>query len=389
MSRYSTKILQYIADNKHADPLKLMLKKSHFEEVSMKEIASQIIGQKVAKSKYPTLLNYPQYWYPTKTSLEQASSELTARYKSQLVDGSSLVDLTGGMGIDTYFFSQQIDSVTYIEPDDQLCERAKYNFSILGSKIDVVNTTAEDFLKTEKQASWIYLDPSRRVDGNRKNSIQQLVPNVVELQDHLFERSDNILLKLSPMQDLQEVLSTLQHVKDIHCVAVENEMKEVLVIMQKGYENEVNLHLAILSESGNQTFTNSYTDRDQICYSAEAGSYLYQPHVTFLKAGLHDFDASSRGLSKLHPNTQFYTHDKVLSDYPGRIFEVKETGTLQKKWLKKYLPKGQANIISKNFPLTPSEISKKVGLKDGGEDYVLACTTHDGSKKIFICNRLK
>lgn len=388
MSRYRSEVLTYIEQNETADPLKIMLAASPFDDISSKEIAQQIMGRKIARRKFPFVLDHPQYRYPKKTSLEQASSEETARYKASLIAGDSLVDLTGGMGLDTYFFAQQVSSVIHVEADEALSEVVKYNFSILGTSIRTIHTTAECFLEDAEQSfDWLYIDPSRRVGGNRKTSIQNLVPNVVELQTKMLERGKNVLIKLSPMQDISEVLETLDHVKKIEVVAVKEEVKELLVHIEREHNGIAIIGFVVLVNGVKCTYQ---VKRDQLESASitSTQSYIYQPHPSMVKAGLHDHCAALLGLTKLHPNTQLFTSQELKTDWIGRIFSVESEMKLSKSEAKAIFPDGKANIISKNHPLSPSDIAKKLKIKEGGVKYIIACTTHDDKRKAYVCGRV-
>ena len=177
---FSKEAINFIQQNKDADPYKLSLRKSPFPEVDIRTISRQVIGRKIAQKKFPFLLEFDQYRYPKKESLEQASSQRTAVYKSRFVSGKSFVDLTGGMGIDSFLLGKKFSSCAYVEPDVELCSLAEYNFSVLGlDQCEIVQTSCQDFLKTQnKEFDWAYIDPSRRVKGGRKTSIHEYEPNI-------------------------------------------------------------------------------------------------------------------------------------------------------------------------------------------------------------------
>ena len=228
---FSKEVIAFILKNEHADPYELALKKSPFPELHMKIIAQQIQGHKIAKKKFPFLLKVDQYIYPKKESLEQASSERTAHFKPKLIKGKSFVDLTGGMGIDTNLLGKSFESCTYIEPDRDLHDSTKWNFAQMGfDQCETFNERCEEFLESNtKRFDWAYIDPSRRIDGNRKTSIANYEPNIIVLKPKLLDVSDNVMVKLSPMQDISEGIRELQNVHKVWVVSVRNEVKELLL----------------------------------------------------------------------------------------------------------------------------------------------------------------
>jgi len=346
--KFSREIIDYILKNEHVDPYALALKKSPFPDVDMKVIARQIQGRKIARKKFRFLLKVDQYIYPRKESLEQASSEKTALYKSGLLEGKSFVDLTGGMGIDTYLMGKRFEECTYLEPNEALFKATKQNFEHLGfDQCETQNITCEEFLKTNKKKfDWAYIDPSRRIGGSRKISIHNYEPNVVELQSDLIKLADNILIKLSPMQS-SPIIAAIDIGKTINTEY-------------------------------------SYSFEDRVCSPelGEARDYLYQPNASIVKAEMQNRYARELGLAKLHANTNLYTSDQKMENFLGRIFLVEEHIKLNKKALRKIFPEMRANVIAKNYPLNAKEIARKFGIKPGDEEYLIAYTDHTGNKRV-------
>ena len=219
----------------------LALKAPSFPGVDIPLALRQIEGRQKVKAKIPTFYSCPTILYPVKLSLEQSSSEITARYKSSLCRGGKLVDLTGGFGIDSYFFSEKFKEVVYVERQEELCTLAAHNYQELNkSNIQIVNQPAEGFLKNDVTADWIYLDPARRKESGAKAVLlSHCEPNVAELQHALLEKAENVMIKLSPMFDLAQLQRELRHIREIHVVAVENECKEILVLLQRGFTSPV------------------------------------------------------------------------------------------------------------------------------------------------------
>lgn len=388
---FSQEVIDYIIKHQNVDPYTLALKKSPFQEVEMKVIARQIQGRKIAKRKFPFLLNVNQYVYPQKESLEQASSEATAIFKSNLISGHSFVDLTGGMGIDTYLLGKNFKVYAYVEPNQELYRATKRNFHTLDfDHCETFNSTCEDFLQNNKRKyDWAYIDPSRRIDGSRKTSINNYEPNVVDLQKEIAEISTNLLIKLSPMQDISDCVNVLGNVHKIWVISVQNEVKELLLHVKNDQSNSPEISAIELNYKQREEYTYSFEDRICNMGLGKIKKYLYQPSAVLVKAELQNRYASERALKKLHPNTQLYTSDDLIENFMGRIFLVHENINLNKKEIRRALPQMKTNIITKNFPLSPQELAKKYKLKEGGEKYLIGYSDHENQIKISICDRIK
>lgn len=392
LSSLSAEVLSYIEEHKHTDIATILLGKNPFADVSSRLLADQILGRRIAERKFPFLLSYLQYRYPTKTSLEQSSSQWTADYKASLIPaGRSVCDLTGGMGVDTLALSKAARDCTYVEQNEALCLLEVHNFQILEATIQVVNSSAEEYLATSTRDhhDWLYIDPSRRVDGNKKTSISNLQPNLLEIQEQMLELAACLLVKLSPMQDISEVIRTLIGVREVHIVSLQHEVKEILVLQQKDYTGEVQIVAVDLSpEAAPVVLAASQEAVRESCHTGPVQHYLYQPPPAVVKGSLHDHQASGYGLHKVHANTQLYTSASLQEAYPGRIFEVLDQVQMQQKAVRKVLPAMKANIISKNHPLSPAQIAKKLSVREGGEEYLIAVTDHSEKKLLLHCKRI-
>lgn len=368
-----TEIQQYINANLNTDLHSLLLKKSPFSEVSMQELVQQIKGRKVAEKKF-TFLNQDNIVFPPNLNLEQASSQDTAEFKAQFFKGKKFIDLTCGFGIDAYFLSQNFEEISLIEQNTKLLEIVKHNWEVLGRKANFINQKLEDFLeKNTEKFDLIYLDPARRDNHNRKVFLlKDLSPNLLEIQEKLSEISEEILIKLSPLIDLRHLVSSLKNISKIWIIAVKNEVKEVLIHIKKtDKETEIS---CINLQSSEPEFNFTLND-EKNCKSEFSipEKYIYIPNNSVLKSGAFNLVSEKFGLKKLHQNTHIYTSEKVIENFPGRVFEVEEINP-------KDLKKGeQYNIITKNFPLKPEEIKKKYKLKDGGENYLIAVKSIAGN----------
>lgn len=367
---------KFIHDHEHEDEKKLLLKYKEIFGIPFHHIAAQLNGRKKARTKIPTYYNQLGIIYPPVVNLEQSSSEETARYKSELISRINIADLTGGFGIDSYFFSRKAKQVFYIEPNTELFNIAKHNHSQLhATNIHHNNTTAEEFLNnTTDKLDVIYLDPSRRAQGNqRTHALADTEPNVLNLSEQLFNRANTIIIKASPMLDIPLVLSELNFVKDVHVVAVLNECKELLFICEKGYTGEATIH-AINLKSNHPEFSFSFSEeKNAVAPFTEPDVYIYEPNAAILKAGAFRLIANRYQLNKLHPSTHLYTLATLKSDFPGRVFKIKSI--IKPETVDLVLPDRKANVIVRNYSTSPDVLKKKLRIHDGGEDYVLAFST--------------
>ena len=382
-------ILEHIDDDIH----QLALQSGKFPLIDISLAIRQINGKQKIKSKIPSFFRNEDILYPAQLSLEQSSSESTAKYKSTLCEGKSLTDLTGGFGVDCYFLSQRFEQVSYVEQNTELCEIAGHNFKVLGCpNIEIHNTTSEKFLTEMLHSDWIYIDPARRSESGKKTVLlSDCEPDVSALSKLLQQKASKVMIKLSPMLDITAALRELSDTSDIHVISVDNECKEILLILNS-ISNE-NPKIKTINISKNKTFQifECNSEKESACkieYSSSVEKYLYEPNSSVMKSGLFKSVGSSFSLSKLHVNTHLYTSLEHKTDFPGRVFEVVKIWGNTKQELKELALKiPKANISVRNFPLTVEEIRKKIKIKDGGEIYLFACTLADGKKAIIECRK--
>ena len=349
----------------------LLLKKSPFAEVSIQEIVQQIKGKKVALKKFPFLLQ-EGIIFPPNLNLEQASSQATAEFKAKNLAGHRFIDLTSGFGIDAYFLSTNFKEIILVEQNSELCEIVEHNWKTLNRKATFLNENLENFLAENQQTfDLIYLDPARRDEQkNKKFLLEDLSPNLLEIQDELLKISAQIIIKLSPLIDISYLISTLKNIAEIQIIAVRNEVKELLVfINSKNGKGNVKI-TCINLESEDLPFSFVYDDeKSATAKFSEVLQYLYIPNNSVLKSGGFNSVSEDFNIKKLHPNSHFYTSDYLLEDFPGRILKVE---IITAKGIKK---DEKFNIISKNYPLTPDEIKKKYKISDGGKVYLIFTQT--------------
>jgi len=384
---------EFIKNHEQENPAQLVLQQKQFPDLPLKELASQIASRQKAKNKLPEWYA-EKIWFPPKLSLEQCSSEVTAKFKARLISGQSFADLTGGFGIDTYYLSQNFSKSHYVEQQQNLCELAEYNFRELDAAISIHNTHSEDFLRSlSNPLDWIYLDPARRGDRNQKVFLwEDCRPNLVELLPLLFEKSKNIMVKAAPMQDLSRAIAELgNQVKDVYIIEWQNEVKELLYILSKKVIEYPKIHALQLSENGKlqSTFTGDKLKEAEFNIAFQLPQqYLYEPSPAMMKAGFFRQMTKAFDVSKLQSNSHLFTSNNLAENFPGRAFKILNQIPVQKKQLKKYLPEMKANLASRNFPMPVEQLKKKLGLKDGGEHYLFATTLKDGEKVLLLCEKV-
>lgn len=386
---------QFIIEHANDDIHHLMLQSSRYPLVDMTLAIRQIAGRQKIQSKVPLFYNTPDILYPVQLSLEQSSSETTALYKSSLCEGNLLVDLTGGFGVDCCFMSAHFRKAVYIERQRELCELAKHNFSALALyHIEVINCETEKYLSEIEVADWIYIDPARRSTAGRKVVLlADCEPDVTTLLPVLQAKTQHIMLKLSPMMDISVVLEQLPGVAEVHVVAVENECKEILLIIDSQKKEPTKIKAVNFLKNNQKHFFDFELGEEQRAvsfFSTEVQKYLYEPNAAIMKCGAFKLIGSRFGIRKLHKNTHLYTSNELISDFPGRIFEVRNIwGNSKKDWKKNLEHLQKANISTRNYPIQADELRKKLKLKDGGDIYLYACTLANEEKTIIESVKIK
>ncbi|MBQ4821358.1 class I SAM-dependent methyltransferase [Aquimarina sp. MMG016] len=374
--------------DRNIDLSTLILKGSPFQGITIQELAQQVQGRLKAKQKLPSWYNTQGIYYPPTLNLEQTSSEATAQYKSNLVSGETLIDITGGLGIDDYYFSKKIIIVYHCELNEELSQIASHNFIILKTdNIKIYTGDGLEILKNQNTVDWIYIDPSRRHNSKGKVFfLEDCLPDVPSNLDFLFSRSKNILIKTSPLLDIQIGISSLKKVKEIHVVAVNNEVKELLWVLDSTFNGDIIIKTVNLTKTGNKEFSFLLKDETNISVPISLPkTYLYEPNAAILKSGGFSSIGKKLGLYKLHINSHLYTSDQLIN-FPGRRFQIINIYPYQKKVLAK-AGITKANITTRNFPESVSVIRKKLKIKDGGQEYLFFTTNSENKKVILHCQK--
>lgn len=380
----NSEVQRFITENQFLEPAEISLKKSPFPEVSPAELAQQIAGRRKARTKLPTWYHGTGIIYPPSLGMEQCSSEATALYKAKLTRGKTLIDITGGFGVDSYFFSLKNETVHYCELQPELAQLAAHNFTVLGttniqvhpeSGLQMVQKLASEGIRFD----WIYADPSRRATGGGKVvDLRDYTPNIPDHLSDLLPLTSNLLVKTSPMLDLSAGSLALPGVREIHCVCVHNEVRELLWWIQPNYNGPITRIAVELNHELPFQFTFEEEQRVFARYEPP-GLYLYEPHAGLMKTGPFGLIGDRFNLAKLHRHTHLYTSNSLIP-FPGRRFRILETLPYKAK----KLPFTKANIATRNFPDSVDKIRQRTRIKSGGNTYLFFVKLWDDSLKVLV-----
>ena len=382
-------VQSFIQKNLNTDIAQLLFKGSPFEHISIQELVGQIEAKKRAESKLPTWFKTPNIYYPNKLNIEQSSSEITAHYKTKLISGLSIIDLSGGFGVDSYYFSKKFKEVTHCEINECLSSIADHNFKMLGTEnIISISDDGIIYLKnTGKQFDWIYADPSRRNEIKGKVfMLKDCDPNIPDNLETLLQYGYHILIKASPMLDISKALTELRFTKEVHVLAVQNEVKELLFVLKKNYQKEIRIKAVNIQKEIIDSFESIYKNDHEASYSLPQ-TYLYEPNSAIMKTGLFNEVSHQLKLSKLHINSHLYT-SRELINFPGRRFKISKILPYSPKEIKKHFPLLKANVTVRNFPENVAQIRKKTKLKDGGSEYLFFTTDINNRHIVLVCSKV-
>lgn len=385
----------FVDEHQTDDVRQLALKKNKYPHIDFEFALRQIHGLQKAKLKLPSFFVTPHIIFPPSVSMEQCSSEKTARYKADLVSGDTMADLSGGFGVDCVAFSTKFHQCHYVEPQATLCDIMSYNLKQLHvNHVLVHQTNMEDFIDTINYCDFFYVDPSRRdVNGNRVVTLEDCIPNIIQHKEKLLSKATMLMVKMSPMLDIKRTLSQLPETKSVHVLAVDGECKELLFLLEKDFvgtpefvaENMKNDHSDRLKFSMEEE-VNAVPD----FIEDELGRYLYEPNAAVMKAGAFKLLSERYSLKKLQMHSHLYTSDKMVEGFPGRIFQVYEVIPFNRKDLKEKMKEvKKANVAVRNFPLSAEDLKKQLKLEDGGMVYIYGTTLRGERKVIIRCGREK
>jgi 16S rRNA G966 N2-methylase RsmD len=365
-------IQEYINTHLQVDVHQLAMAKSPFGGVSAQELASQITSKNKAEKKLPTWYHKDFIYYPAPLSIEQTSSEKTAAYKAGLVGTGKVIDITGGFGVDSFYFAKKAAFVLHCEINEDLSHIAAHNAAVLGADINFLATDGMIYLQqTVETFDTIYVDPARRSELGKVFMLKDCTPNVVEHMQLLLQKGKQVIIKTSPLLDLSAGLKELKHVKEVHIVSTKNECKELLFIL----DNTPSPKVKIVCVTINETIKKFELAMDQHAETRLADrlyTYIYEPDVALLKSGGFNVIAEAYGLEKLHEQTQLYTAEVFKPEFPGRIFKVVEM--INSAALKKEKTI-RANIIVRSYPEKPAQLAKKYNIIPSKDDFLIFTKT--------------
>jgi 16S rRNA G966 N2-methylase RsmD len=382
------KIQQFIQEHLNSNLQQLALKKNPFPEVDYKIILNQIETKNKSKYKLPTWFETQNIIFPSKLSIEQTSSEITANYKSKLLKINSLIDITGGFGIDAFYISKNIKKVIYVEKQEELSKIVQHNYKTLNAlNIECYLDDGLEFLiKNQPKVDAIYLDPARRNENANKVFLwEDCTPNILENKEKYFEFANIIMVKTSPLFDLTLGIETLKNVKEIHIVAVDNEVKELLWILEKNHTSKPKI-FAVNLKKNQEDILESIDYKNEIEYALPL-KYLYEPNASLMKMGDFKTIAHYFNLKKLHQHSHLFTSDYLI-DFMGRTFEIESIVPYNKNIINQTLKGKKTNVTTRNFPETVAEIKQKFNLKDGGDSYCFFTTLLNNEKNVLLCKKI-
>jgi 16S rRNA G966 N2-methylase RsmD len=392
-------VSEFINLHKSEDVRQLAFLAAKFPDIDMPWALDQIRGWQIARSKLPSWAEIEGMIYPPHISMEQCSSESTAMYKASVCERLQnesgdrmplLIDLTGGFGVDFSFMCRNFEKAVYVERQQHLCDIAKHNLDLLGMHhADVKCGDGVDYLHSMKAGNAvIYLDPARRdINGAKTYAIEDCTPDVVELCDELVEKASVVIIKLSPMLDWHAAVEKLKYVIEVHVVSVDNECKELLLIMRKDAQHPVKLFCV----NNDDVFitTQEQSNVEVLPIPIDEAKCLYEPNASIMKAGCFNQVVSRYNVSSIGKNSHLFISNDEIDDFPGRRFHIISISSFNKKELKQKL-KGveQANITVRNFPLSTDQLRKRLKIKDGGDVYIFATTVRNDQHALIICKKM-
>lgn len=380
--------IDFASAHLHDDTARLLLSAARYPAIDMPAAVQQIEGLRTAQTKWPRLAACPEYEYPPRLNREQASSEATASFKATLVGRCGRVaDLTGGMGVDTVALAQVAEQVDYVELDPRLCALMERNCRALG--VDNVHVHCADCIEwlasQHTRFDLLYADPARRdAQGRKVAAFEACAPDLLRHSDLLHQHSTRLLIKASPMIDLNLAVQQLGNVSEAHVASLHGECKEVLFLCSKQVADEPHITATLLPEGYVFSFTRSEETTAEMQLCSTVGAYLYEPDAALMKAGPFRLIGQRWGLQKLAPNTHLYTSDRLVTQFAGRVFRVLQEVSPSRKAVRAVLPDGKASVICRNYPLSATELQRSLHLTEGGDALLLA-TTVGQRRTAFLC----
>ena len=394
--------LDFIREHADDDVRQLALRGTKQSEVDLSYALDQIAGRQKARVKLPSWASIDGIVYPPHLSMEQCSSEATARYKASIAGkGAIIVDLTAGFGVDMAFIAQGFQRAVHVERQPQLCAISSENYRLLGlNHVEVVCGDGVEYLHQMTHADLLFIDPARRDEhGGRTYDIADCTPNVLEMLDEMLEKADRVMIKLSPMLDWRKAVADLRKVSEVHIISVENECKELLLEVKSE-----KLKVKSDSPSLRVVCVNLLSEGNQECFEFDAlhpslpssnfhlspftSHFLYEPNASIMKAGCFGLLEQRFGAVQLDKNSHLFVSDQEIAGFPGRAFVIEKQTSMNKRELKAALADiDKANITVRNFPMSVAELRKRLKLKEGGEVFIFATTIANKGHQLLVCRK--
>ena len=398
-----TKLEEFIREHRHDDVRQLALQAARYPDIDMQQALQQIAGWQTARTKLPEWAATDGIIYPPRLSMEQCSSEATAKYKAKVLDPtpSTVIDLTGGFGVDFSYMACGFQKAVYVERQPHLCEAARHNFQLLGlDNAEVVCGDGVEYLKNlpspfhPPSPRTIYLDPARRDENGKKTyAISDCTPDVVALKDLLLEKAGRVMIKLSPMLDWHKAVDDLGDVVEVHIVSVDNECKELLLVLAKNPVAPLRVVCANIRHDTETELFEFFPSNDSLSIPLfpvlRERDFLYEPNASIMKAGCFAEVAHRFGVQPTGSNSHLFLSPQFIPDFPGRKFQIEQVTSMNKKELKHIIGGlTKANITVRNFPLSVAELRKRLKLADGGDTYIFATTLGEKDHVLLITKQI-
>ena len=398
-----TKLEEFIREHRHDDVRQLALQAARYPDIDMQQALQQIAGWQTARTKLPEWAATDGIVYPPRLSMEQCSSEATAKYKAKVLDPSTstVIDLTGGFGVDFSYMARGFQKAVYVERQPHLCEAARHNFQLLGlENAEVVCGDGVEYLKNlpspfhPPSPLTIYLDPARRDENGKKTyAISDCTPDVVALKDLLLENAGRVMIKLSPMLDWHKAVDDLGEVVEVHIVSVDNECKELLLVLAKNPAAPLRVVCANIRHDTETELFEFFPSNDNLSIplfpALRERDFLYEPNASIMKAGCFAEVTHCFGVQPTGSNSHLFLSPQFIPDFPGRKFQIEQVTSMNKKELKHVIGGlTKANITVRNFPLSVAELRKRLKLADGGDTYIFATTLGEKDHVLLITKQI-
>ena len=398
-----TKLEEFIREHRHDDVRQLALQAARYPDIDMQQALQQIAGWQTACTKLPEWAATDGIIYPPRLSMEQCSSEATAKYKAKVLDPSTstVIDLTGGFGVDFSYMARGFQKAVYVERQPHLCEAARHNFQLLGlENAEVVCGDGVEYLKNlpspfhPPSTLTIYLDPARRDENGKKTyAISDCTPDVVALKDLLLEKAGRVMIKLSPMLDWHKAVDDLGEVVEVHIVSIDNECKELLLVLAKNPAAPLRVVCANIRHDTETELFEFFPSNDSLSTpffpAPRERDFLYEPNASIMKAGCFAEVANRFGVQPTGSNSHLFLSPQFIPDFPGRKFQIEQVTSMNKKELKHVIGGlTKANITVRNFPLSVAELRKRLKLADGGDTYIFATTLGEKDHVLLITKQI-